>query len=185
MFRYKVFSLIFSTCILFVLSTENPVTRNVLELDQVENNSIDINLDKFLAGASADYLVTRSNLRQVNLKGAPITIGDCMPDSILKITRTGVTPPEVEKGTSIHMVAQGIFREERDVTNIHVEVTLNGQEIYRNDVQKKGHASKGPYTFSYDNNVPTFVPSGQWNVNVWLMGGNEKLACIRATFTVA
>jgi len=167
----------------FVLSTDNPVTRKLLELDEVtqENNRQELNLDKFLAAASTDYLLAVPP----KATGFPITISDCLKGSVLQLVNIKVVPTELTKGKPISMKAQGVLKEDRDVSNLHIEAFYNGEVIFKNDVDKTAHVNKGPYSFAYDNNVPTFTPAGKWETYVYLMGGKdktEKLACILATF---
>ena len=182
MFRYKVFTLIICTCMVFVLSTDNPVTRKVLDLEEVEqqNQNQELNLDKFLAAASSDYIIAAPMVT-----GFPIAIKDCLPGSVLLLNNIKVVPTELTKGKPISMKAAGVFKAARDVKSLHVEAWYNGGIIFKNDIDKTGHANPGPYNFSYDNNVPTFTPAGHWETYVYLYGGadgTEKLACIVATF---
>jgi hypothetical protein len=181
MFKYKIISLIICTCILFVLSSENPVTRRLLELEEVEQigNRQELNLDKFLAAASDEFILTA---KAPTAGGFPITITDCMKGSILALNNIKVTPTELVKGKPIAMKASGVFREDRHVTNLHVEAFYNKEVIFKNDVDKTADVKKGPSAFAYDNNVPTFTPAGSWETYVWLMAGDEKVACILATF---
>lgn len=174
--KFKVYSLIICTCMIFVLSTDNEVTRRVLELDQVESvYENKANLNKFLAAASDDFTVTST--------GFPITISDCMEGSVLQLTNILVEPKELTKGKPISMRAEGVFTEEKDVVNLHVDAFYNGSVIFKNDVDKPSHQTVGEYSFAYDNNVPTFTPSGHWETFVYVIGkGGEKLACIKATF---
>jgi len=178
MIKIRVLFLILCTCIVFVMSSDNPVARKLLQLEEVEQ-VVDkqLNLDKFLAAASEEYI-----LAAPVLKDSPITIVDCLPGSVLRLTNIKVTPTELQKGKPISMKAVGVFTAASDVTNLHISANLNGQEIFKNDVAKASHQNPGPYMFSYDNNVPTFTPAGHWEVYVWCMNGDNKLACIKATF---
>jgi len=178
MFRYKAILILLCTCNIFVLSTDNPVTRAVLKLDEVENRP-KLTLDKFLAAASEEYITSVAP----EMKDIPIVIKDCLPGSILQLVNIKVKPTELIKGKPISMLAAGVLKEERDITNLHIEAYYEGNIIFKNDVDRKEHANKGPYNFSYNNDVPTFTPSGHWETYVWLIGaGDEKLACIEATF---
>lgn len=194
--KFKVFSLIICTCIIFVLSTDNPVTRNVLDLEYVDNGQ-NLTMNKFLAAFDSEYMTSNDNIEYegievkdgINLRkepptGIPVTIIDCLKGSVMLITNVKVTPTELVKGKPISMKASGVFTAARDITNLHIEAYYNKNLIFKNDVPRVEHTNPGPYVFSYDNNVPTFTPSGYWETFVYLVGaGDENLACIEATFT--
>ncbi len=134
-----------------------------------------LNLDKFLAREADDFIVENPN-------GYPITVSNCLPGSPLQITNIKVKPTEVTKGKPIQLLAAGVFTQPEDTTSLHIQTLLDGKSIMESDVPHVSHCSPGPYSFFYNNNVPTFVPTGHWEVFVYLMGGDTKLACIKGTF---
>jgi hypothetical protein len=117
-------------------------------------------------------------------EGSPITLEACPDQTFFKPTRTTVTPTEVQKGQSIRMKVMGVFLQDVVVGKLHLDTYYNGGVIFTDNVDKGNTPQKkGTYAYDYEASVPTFVPSGKWEILVTLLSDkDEKLSCLKASF---
>ena len=118
--------------------------------------------------------------------GAPITTENCLDTSIFKSIKITVDPTEIIKGQSIRIKVVGVMLSDQIVNKLHLDTFYNGAVIYTQDVDKKNVlVKKGNYGFDYEAAVPTFTPSGKWEIFVYLLNDKqEKLSCLKALFTM-
>jgi len=170
------------------LSTDNPITRRFLDLDEVEhpNDSRELNLDKFLAAATEELVFPPSGL--VDFKGSEgdsnvVVMNDCLKGSILSLKDETADPSHFALGKSLLLTADGVFLEERDLTHIHIEIYFNRILIFKDDLEKKEHVTKdSSFSYSYTFDVQAYLPRCNLEIYVSLIGGEEKLACMEASF---
>ncbi len=117
-------------------------------------------------------------------EGAPISIESCGEQTRFKPTRITVDPTEVQKGQSIRIKIVGVFLQDVVVKNLSLETFYNGGVIFTDNVDKGNTPQKkGTYGFDYEASIPTFVPSGMWEIFVNLLDDKEeKLSCVKASF---
>ena len=167
MMKTKAILVILSTLILFLCSNSNPVSAKVFDTEYLEEDNTGV-LQKFLSDANL---------------GNPITTKDCLSGSKFKIAKLNLTPTEILKGQNIHVKAIGAMAEDVTVSKLHVDAILNGSPIYNQDVPKNENVKKGLWFYEYEIGVPTFVPSGHWDIFVYVLNSNgEKLNCLQAMF---
>ena len=118
--------------------------------------------------------------------GAPITIESCQDKPIFQSTKMVAEPTEIIKGQSINFKVVGVMLSDQIVNKIHLDTFYNGSVIYTQDIDKKNApVKKGPYGYTYENSVPTFTPSGKWEIFIYLLNDKqEKLSCQKATFVM-
>jgi hypothetical protein len=116
--------------------------------------------------------------------GYPVTITDCMENPVFKITQKVVDPPSMIKGQSIKIKAGGVMMQDVVVQKLHLDTFFNSKVIYTADVDKKNvEVKKGKWAFDYEASVPTFTPSGHWEIFIYIVSkDNTNLNCLKATF---
>ena len=129
-------------------------------------------LMKFLAGAN---MLT---------DGSPVSVEPCEDVGLFKVTRMTVDPTEIQKGQSIRIKVMGVFLQDVIVNKLHLETMYNGGVIFTDNIDKGNTPQKkGTYAYDYEASVPTFVPSGKWEIFVNLLNDKEeKLSCVKANF---
>lgn len=137
-------------------------------------------------GTLLQFLSEAGNLRA---GGYPVTISDCTSETKarMKITQMKVSPTEVIKGKDIGIKVKGVMLEDQVVQKIHLDTYFNGGVIFQDNVDKGNtQVKKGVYAFDYNASVPTFTPSGKWEIRVWLVNdANDNIACVKAEFNTA
>jgi hypothetical protein len=118
--------------------------------------------------------------------GAPITVEGCQENPIFKSTKIVVDPTEIIKGQNIRFKVVGVMLSDQIVNKMHLDTFYNGAVIYTTDVDKKNApVKKGTYGYDYEASVPTFTPSGKWEIFIYLLNDKlEKLSCHKATFVM-
>ena len=116
--------------------------------------------------------------------GFPLIVSDCLENPIFKITQKIVDPPNIVKGGSIKIKVGGVMIHDEIIQKLHFDTFFNGNIIYAYDVEKKNlEVKKGKWAFDYEASVPTFTPSGHWEIFVYVVNkDNDKLSCIKAVF---
>ena len=117
-------------------------------------------------------------------EGSPVSAESCDDIGVFRMTRMIIDPTTVEKGQSIRMKVLGIFLQDVVLKKIHLETFYNGGVIFTDDVDKgNSPQSQGSYAYDYEASVPTFVPSGHWEIFLHLLNEkDEKLSCIKVSF---
>jgi hypothetical protein len=118
--------------------------------------------------------------------GAPVSIESCQDKPIFQSTKITVDPTEIIKGQNISIKVVGVMLSDQVVNKLHLDTYYNGSVIYTADVDKKNApVKKGPYGYNYEASVPTFTPSGKWEIFIYLLNDKqEKLSCQKATFNM-
>ena len=118
--------------------------------------------------------------------GAPITVESCQENPIFKSTKIVVDPTEIIKGQNIRFKVVGVMLSDQIVNKMHLDTFYNGAVIYTADVDKKNApVKKGTYGYDYEASVPTFTPSGKWEIFIYLLNDKmDKLSCHKATFVM-
>lgn len=165
--KTKIILIIFSTLVLFLCSKSNPVSAKLFDVEYLEEDNTGV-LQKFLSDAKL---------------GNPVTTKDCLPGSIFVISKVSLNPSELIKGQNIHIKAIGAMSNDQVVSNLHIEAFLNGSNIYNQDVAKNQNVKKGLWYYEYEVGIPTFVPSGHWDIYLYVLNDKgEKLNCLQALF---
>ncbi len=118
--------------------------------------------------------------------GQPVKVEQCLDNPTFKPSQITVDPPAIVKGKSIKINVLGVMLSDQIVAKLHLDTYLNGAVIYNADVDKKNQqVPKGMYKYDYEASVPTFTPSGNWEIYVHLLSSSGvELNCIRASFTM-
>lgn len=168
----KVFILIVATLYLFLFSFSNPVAAKVFELEE-NTQSNENNLQKFLADATN------------GVKGVPIGQEDCLPGSPFKSMKITINPPTIEKGQSIKMKQVGTMSIDTHVQRVYVVASLNGKQVFTDQVVKNVDVPKGLYSYEYEVSVPGFIPAGHFEAKIYLHDSKlANLSCFRIFFDV-
>jgi len=116
--------------------------------------------------------------------GYPVTLGDCMDSPTFKPTQKVVDPPALIKGNSIKIKVGGVMVQETVVNKLHLDTYFNGKVIYTNDVDKKNiTVPKGKWAYDYEASVPTFTPSGHWEIFIYIVDDKQNnISCVKAMF---
>jgi len=116
--------------------------------------------------------------------GAPVTLKTCDDqETIYQITKMAVIPPEIIKGESLKMKILGTMKSEQELEKLTIDTNFNGSPIYNENVKKDETVKIGTYIFEHSAAVPTFTPSGNWEIIMKLLNKNgDELCCLRATF---
>jgi hypothetical protein len=116
--------------------------------------------------------------------GSPVSVEPCEDTGLFKITRMTVDPTEIVKGQSIRIKVLGVFLQDVTISKLHLDTLYNGGVIFTDNVDKGNTPQKkGTYAYDYEASVPTFVPSGKWEILINLLNDKEeKLSCVKATF---
>lgn len=110
---------------------------------------------------------------------------DCEGGYKFKHSRYKVSPTTVQKGKPINIVALGNLLEQATITGIKVVAYLNGVESF---TDSKSYTqitlpAGAPYTYTYNVNVPSFVPTGTFEANLYLVNDQSKtISCLKASF---
>lgn len=127
----------------------------------------------------------KSLMKAAVLKGAKIDLSICMEETRFKITRTAVTPEEIIKGDDIALKAQGQALENLVIKNLHLITKYNGADIFVDDKDQgsKEVPAGQTHSFSYTASVPSFTPSGSWDIYLYLQNDkDENVSCLLAHF---
>lgn len=119
--------------------------------------------------------------------GAPVSLSDCMDNPVYIITNKKVDPTEIIKGQSIKIKVAGVMKEEVHVQKLHLDTYYNGGVIYQDNVDKQNQlvAKSGRFIYEYEASVPTFTPSGKWEIFIYLVNSeNVNISCLKAEFTM-
>ena len=129
---------------------------------------------------SVQYL---ENFLAATESGIPITLEECLDNPTFHIAKLTHDPDQLIKGQNIKISVKGTMLSDQDVDKLHLDTYLNGAIIFQDNVSKKGKVAKGPWAYDYEASVPSFTPSGKWEINVVILNSNqEKLSCVKATF---
>jgi len=120
-----------------------------------------------------------------NKSNVPV-VSDCNTQpSIFKVAKTNIVPNAIEKGTQIKMKVIGAMMQEVNVDKVHLEVYLNTNIFFQQDLDKKGSVKKGLYSYDFEVSIPTFAPDGAFMTKFILMSDkNEVLACTQMNFDI-
>jgi hypothetical protein len=116
-----------------------------------------------------------------------ITLENCLEGSEFYITKKKVTPAALIKGEPVRFKAIGIMKSTQMVKRMDLDTRLNGASIFSDSKIKNEQVESGAkYMIDYEANVPTFTPSGNWEIFIYLINDKEeKLSCLRATFSTS
>lgn len=116
--------------------------------------------------------------------GSPVSAESCDDIGVFRLTRMIIDPETVEKGQSIRIKVLGVFLQNVILKKLHLETFYNGGVIFTDDVDKGNtEQSEGTYAYDYEASVPTFVPSGHWEIFLHLLNEKEeKLSCVKVSF---
>jgi hypothetical protein len=120
--------------------------------------------------------------------GSPVTLSACMDDPVFIITNKKVDPAEIVKGQSIKIKVAGVMKEETHVQKLHLDTFYNGGIIYQDNVDKNNLLvpKSGKFIYEYEASVPTFTPSGKWEIFIYLVNSeNVNISCLKAEFTMS
>lgn len=118
-------------------------------------------------------------------EGAKIETEICMDETIFKIGRISIKPEEIIKGQDINFKAQGTALKDIIIKNLHLITKYNDEVIFEDnkDQGSKAVAEGGKFVFSYVASVPSFTPSGSWDIYLYLQNENdEDISCLKAHF---
>jgi len=147
-----------------------------------ENSKL-FDLDEMLTqGTLLNFL----NESKMFLSGVPVTTDSCLDNPAFKSTKITIDPPELVKGQSIRIKVVGALLNDQTISKLHLETFYNGGSIYKDDVDKGNTlVKKGMYGYDYEASVPTFTPSGKWEIHVYLVNDKgENLSCLKCMFTM-
>ena len=168
MMKTKALIIILSTMILFLCSKSNPISAKLADIELLEADGAG-GLQKFLANVKSN--------------GSPLHTEDCLPNSVFQIKKITITPPEIIVGDNLHIKAIGAMSQDSFVSKLKVDAFLNGEIIFNQEVQKGVLVKKGLWFYEYEVGVPTFVPTGHWEIFAYVISDkNENLNCLKATF---
>ncbi len=122
-------------------------------------------------------------------EGSPVTLANCDDadhPAVYVITRQLVTPPEIIKGSSINIKVLGKMLSAKSVDKLDLVTLYNGSSIYTDQkVLTKDVGEGEQFMWTYDASVPTFCPSGNWEIFMRLMDKEgTQLSCLKAMFTM-
>lgn len=120
--------------------------------------------------------------------GSPVITSSCLDDPIYVITNKKVDPAEIVKGQSIKIKVAGVMKVDTKVQKLHLDTFYNGGVIYQDNVDKKNELvpKGGKYIFEYEASVPTFTPSGKWEIFIYLVNSeNVNISCLKAEFSTS
>jgi hypothetical protein len=124
----------------------------------------------------------------VTAGGSPIVLSNCLDDPIYVITNKKVDPAEIVKGQSIKIKVAGAMKVDTKVQKLHLDTYYNGGIIYQDNVDKKNELvpKGGKYIYEYEASVPTFTPSGKWQIFLYLVNSeNVNISCLKAEFSMS
>ena len=118
--------------------------------------------------------------------GAKVTVSKCMAETKLKILRIIVTPSEIIKGDDISLKVQIRALEDITIKSLNVIAHYNGVKIFEDTKDQGKLLKKGEkFIYSYVQSVPTFTPSGAWDVNLYLKNEkDENINCLLCHFDI-
>jgi len=127
---------------------------------------------------------TLSSFLALTGDGYPVTLSDCMENPTFKVTQKVVDPPTLIKGQGIKIKVGGVMVQETIVSKLHLDTYFNGKVIYTNEVDKKNvTVPKGKWGYDYEASVPTFTPSGHWEIFIYIVDGSaNNISCVKAVF---
>ena len=143
------------------------------------------NPDNFAKNGLVKALMQSKTAQPVNGLG-DVTYSQC-PDDLNEFTldtdnTTNVPAPAV-KGSDVALKLAGIVSAQMEVTNVHVHVDWNGATLYDED-----HAQDNMYTSSYNYSlswsIPSYAPSGAYDIHLTGTGPQGKEICIEAKMSL-
>ena len=122
-----------------------------------------------------------------NLKTGEVTYAQCDDDTgsfTLDTDSTSNTPDPVTKGQDVALNLVGIVSDPIEVKNVHIHVDWNKTPLYDED-NKQDNKYSDDYQYSLKWNVPSFAPSGDYDITVTgLDDDQKKLLCVNAKMTL-
>lgn len=117
-------------------------------------------------------------------KGEVNFILDCESNLPTKHLRAIAKPEVVEKGKPINLKAQIQALSKIHIDDVLVIGKFNGVESFK-DVKKLNDdvAEDDKYMYTYDTNVPEFIPAGTFEIFIYLRLGDKHLSCLKAYFS--
>jgi hypothetical protein len=118
--------------------------------------------------------------------GIPITIDKCETTaSSFKNIQIRTDPAELIKGSSIQIAVKGMMIKEETVQKLAVETTLDGVKVFEDESKKNAKVKAGPYSYSYEQSVPTITPPGVYVIHMRLLNNKDEIIdCVKASFTI-
>jgi hypothetical protein len=119
-------------------------------------------------------------------KGSKITIDKCLDNPPYDATNIRVQPDEIDKGSTLQLAVAGIMSIDTHVKELDIKAFLEKQQIFSQTVDKSADVKKGDkFIWKFSQDVPTDVPSGNWETYIRLMSGDGvELCCIKASWTI-
>ena len=120
-----------------------------------------------------------------------VTFNQCDDDAgafTLDTKATTEQPNPVTKGQDVKLMLRGIVSEFMEVEDLHVHVNWNGSTLYDEDITGV-HDYTTSYSFDVSWNVPSYAPSGNYDVTLTGKGKTDDLPdgtvlCVHATFSL-
>lgn len=102
---------------------------------------------------------------------------------------TFATPASVTKGINVGFNLGGLILQQTDVTNVDINVLWNNTPLHKEDHPMDNKiAANGPFRYNLSWAIPSFAPSGHYQVSILLSGkvgtsGNtQSVGCVQADF---
>lgn len=120
----------------------------------------------------------------IELNGAPVTTQICCDEKRFKLIKTVLKPEEIVKGGEILIKVQGVALETLYVKKLRLVTKYNGGDIFTdNKAIEKSLPEGQKLVYDYTASIPTFTPSGSWDIYIYLMDDKDvEIHCLKAHF---
>ena len=118
-------------------------------------------------------------------KGRVYTKLNCEDSYPFLNSRAKVNPTTVVKGDKISLKIVGQSNKPLTIKNIHVVAKLNDIPSFDDTRQINKDIDAGSnFVYSYEVNVPTFIPEGKFDIQIFLQDASDtNIACFNAWFS--
>ena len=121
-----------------------------------------------------------------NHENVAVIVEQCLVKPIFQITKILLDPNNVIKGQNIRTKIVGVMQSDQSINRLHLETFFNGSSIFTDNVDKKNiFIKKGTYGYEYETSVPTFTPSGLWEIYLYLINeSGNNLSFLKMSFSM-
>lgn len=120
----------------------------------------------------------------LGLTGSPISISVCCDEKRFQYLKSVLKPEEIIKGGEILFKVQGVALEAMTVKKLHLVTKYNGADIFTDNKSIEKTLTEGQkLTYDYTAAIPSFTPSGSWDIYLYLQDDKEiEIHCLKAHF---
>lgn len=136
--------------------------------------------------AEVIFLPSENNFLQKAAGGSEVKIvTNCQDGNTFVNSRAISSPKTISKGEKITLKAVGTSFKDLNIERVEVEAFLNGKSSFTDKKEiASGKVTPGnDFFYDYETTVPTFVPSGLFEIKVYVVSQNERVGCLSASFT--